>query len=132
MKFSPSIPEVGDKEPSLVALWCIAVALTAIGFLVSRRRRAFLLLLAPLAATWGWAVVQELRDPYVGPAIVEELGRSYVIQAYVALVLPFAFMGLGLCLPAPVRKAEPGAPPNGGLATSSGNSEATEGPPSVS
>lgn len=89
MDFSPLIAEVGDKEPSLVALWCIAVALSALGFLVSRRRRAFCVLLGPFAAIWACAVYQALRDPYVGLAMLQELGRSYVIQGYVALVLPF-------------------------------------------
>jgi hypothetical protein len=46
-----------------------------------------------IAAVLGWSQISELRDPSVGPAIIQEAGHSYVVQSYVAiaiaLVLPF-------------------------------------------
>ena len=53
-----------------------------------------------------------------------------MIHAHIALLIPFAFMGLGLFLKR--KGAEPAAAPNGGPAGSSASSEAGEGPPSVS
>jgi hypothetical protein len=52
-----------------------------------------------------------------------------------AVLSQIADVGLSLCLdlyPPDVQDSEPGAAPNGGPATPVGNSEATEGPPSVS
>jgi len=52
-----------------------------------------------------------------------------------AIVVPACMLMIGataLLLSGPAHKAEPGAAPNGGPATQSANSNATEGPPSVS
>jgi hypothetical protein len=40
--------------------------------------------------------VPELHDRFVGPAILQELGRSYVIQTYLAAFAPLLFLVLGL------------------------------------
>jgi hypothetical protein len=37
-----------------------------------------------LAMLLAWARIDELNDPFVGPAIVHEAGPSYVIQCYLA------------------------------------------------
>jgi len=39
--------------------------------------------------------VPELNDRVVGPAVLRELGRSYVIQTYVAAFIPLLFLILG-------------------------------------
>ena len=58
-------------------------------------------------------------------------GLRYMVQAHIALLMPYAFMLLGLLLRRK-RNAEPGASPNVGPATSEASSEAGKGPSSVS
>ena len=62
---------------------------------------AFLALL--LAAFSGIVTCSWLRDPHEGPAILRELGRAYVAQAYLAGFLPCLFVLIGFLLrrPAP-------------------------------
>ncbi|HEY5910859.1 MAG TPA: hypothetical protein VJA21_09685 [Verrucomicrobiae bacterium] len=58
-------------------------------------------------------------------------GLGYMVQAHIALLMPYAFMLLGLLLK---RKgnAEPAASPNVGPAIPEASSESGKGPPSVS
>jgi hypothetical protein len=83
------LAEVADKEPSLLTLWVIALMLSGAAFCVAYWRRWAVLVPLALAAIWAAAVSSELRDPNVGPAIVEELGRTYVVQGMVTMSLPF-------------------------------------------
>jgi hypothetical protein len=74
--------EVMDKEPPLWALWSIALSLATGGFLLARRWRLGGWIAALIAAILASSVISELRDPYVGPAILAEAGPGYKIQAY--------------------------------------------------
>jgi hypothetical protein len=85
-----------DKEFSLPAIWTVAGALGIVGYLLGRYRiwagiPAFI-----LAVLLAWAQIGELTDPYVGPAIVQEAGRTYLAQSYaasaIALLAPIVGM----------------------------------------
>lgn len=89
------LAEVVDKEPTLFMIWLVACILSicSLALCLSRRWTALIPIVA--AAVWATALLSELRDPDVGPAILNELGRAYVIQNYVAALTPFIFAGLG-------------------------------------
>ncbi len=74
--------EVMDKEPSLesVVLWGIIGSLVAI---LSVRFKSWLLLLSlPLPALYFLGLILEIKDPYVGPAILSEAGAIYIYSTY--------------------------------------------------
>jgi hypothetical protein len=82
--------EVMDKEPSLVALAVQYCVLCAIAFLVSLKRWWFGLLLLPVLAVFN--NLTEIRDPYVGPAILHEGGQRYVALSYAMVFGALTFM----------------------------------------
>jgi hypothetical protein len=84
--------EVGDKEFTIPTLWIVAVVLCASGFLLSSWRHWAGILPLLFSLVWCYLIVSELRDPYVGPAIRDELGISYVVQSYLSALLPLAFI----------------------------------------
>src|SRR5262245_10110566 len=85
--------EIMDKEPSLAITVFLAVAGGVVG-LVAGRRRAWLSVL-PLVALllFGASRVSALQDPFVGPAIRQEVGNAYAVFTYTALAV-----GIALCL----------------------------------
>lgn len=89
------LAEVVDKEPTLLMVWLVACILSIGSLALCLWRRWMALIALVPAAVWATALVSELRDPLVGPAILEELGRAYVIQSYVAAFIPFIFVGIG-------------------------------------
>ena len=95
IQFIPILAEVADKEPSLTAIWGSAAFFCLIGFLLQRWCRVAGFAVLPLAGAWAWAIFQELHDAYVGPAILQELGRGYVAQAYIAAMVPFILVTVG-------------------------------------
>jgi hypothetical protein len=89
------LAEVADKEFAVSTLWIIALALSAVGFLLARWRRWAAIAAVIVASVWAYLIVSELRDRFVGPAIAQELGQTYVVQSYISAVLPFLFLALG-------------------------------------
>jgi hypothetical protein len=79
--------EVMDKEPTLSSIWGWALVLGVMGFFAWRRHFALGAFITLLAAVQVWSFHLELADPYVGPAILHEAGRSYVVQAYTAMAV---------------------------------------------
>lgn len=104
MHLSVFLAEVGDKEPTLFVVWIVALVLS-LSFFAFARWRLWIAVIAVAiaAAAWAFALVSELRGPQVGPAILQELGRAYVIQSYVAVFIPFIFLVVGI---APWRRRE--------------------------
>ena len=92
----PILAEVSDKEPTIASIWCVAALLCLTSFLLCKWRRAATLFVLPLAGFWAWAIISELHDVYVGPAISLELGRTYTTQAHIAAAIPFLIIVLGL------------------------------------
>lgn len=79
--------EVMDKELSLPGVWLLNLSLAAFGYVLCRRYKWSLLFTLPVALFFSFAHLGELHDPHVGPAILEEAGRSYVIQSYAAMTI---------------------------------------------
>ena len=75
--------EIMDKELPLWLLWSLSLVLAIGGFLLGRRWRLIGWIVALTAVVFAAGIVSELRDPTVGPAIIAEAGRGYVVQAYV-------------------------------------------------
>jgi hypothetical protein len=90
--------EVMDKEPTILGLWLGGVTLGFLAFLAARWRRWAALPFLAIALLSAAAVWMELRDPFVGPAILREAGRSYpwhlAISTGIAAVLALAGMAL--------------------------------------
>lgn len=86
--------EVMDKEPTLFALWTTAIGVVLLAAVLERWRRHFGFFVLPVAVLFAAVGHGELSDPSVGPAIRQEAGVSYIVQAYMAyatsLVGPFA------------------------------------------
>ena len=83
---SPAAAEVADKEPSVTGLWVWAVGFNVAALALEALRPRFGLLVLPVAGLVSWAGYSELSDPYVGPAILQELGSGYVRASYAAYV----------------------------------------------
>lgn len=87
---------VWDKEPTLLAIWGAAVLLGVVGYYAVRFRRWLVLPALALVAFLAWSQLGELADPFVGPAIIQEAGRGYLIQACAAVALAVILPVLGL------------------------------------
>jgi hypothetical protein len=90
------LAEVADKEFSGATLWAVSPILAAVSFALCRWRRWAAVLILPIAAVWVWLVLSEIRDRFVGPVILQELGRAYVIQSYLTALIPVVFLLLSL------------------------------------
>ena len=76
-----------DKEPTLGRLWGVGLLIGLLGFFAWRRHVVLGALATLVAAIFVWSFHWELTDPYVGPAILEEAGQGYVLQAYGAMLV---------------------------------------------
>lgn len=94
--FTPILAEISDKEPSLLTVWLVAALFSVASFAICRFRRWTALIAIPLIGVWAIGLFSELRSPDVGPAIIQELGRSYVIQSYIAALIPLLFVLFGV------------------------------------
>src|SRR5215471_18136988 len=94
--FTPILAEVSDKVPTIGGIWLFAAVICMGSLIASAWRRRAALVALPLIALWAFMITSEVRDPYVGPAIVSELGRGYVTQAYIAAAVPVVFVVIGL------------------------------------
>jgi hypothetical protein len=110
-------------------LWLRGVLVSGAIFFLCRRRSYVAIVFALLAAYWAYDSISLMIR--FRTQMLQQLGLSYAVQAYAALLMPFVFLGFGLLLPRK-KNAEAGAPPNGGPTTPSGNSGVSGGPPSVS
>ena len=88
--------EVMDKEPSLRAIWAGAAVLGLVGYAAARFRRWLVLPALALIAVAVWMQLGDLLDPHVGPAIMQEAGLWYVVQAGAAAALAVILCVVGL------------------------------------
>jgi hypothetical protein len=88
--------EVMDKQPTLLAIWGAALLLGLLGFAAVRFRRWLVLPALALIAFLAWTQLGDLADPFVGPAIIQELGRGYLIQSCAAVALAVILSVVGL------------------------------------
>jgi len=85
----PVLAEVGDKIPRLPVLFLWSTALVLLSWALIKKTKWLAIVVLPMAALFAVGATQEPRDEFVGPAIVHELGFSYIILAHVAAALPF-------------------------------------------
>jgi len=88
--------EVMDKEPTLRTVWGAALLLGVVGFAAARFRRWLVLPALAVIAFLAYSQLSELADPVVGPAIIQEAGRGYLIHSYAAVPLAVLLSVLGL------------------------------------
>ena len=94
-----------------------------------RRRNYAAIVIALLAANWAYNSISFIVE--YSTEVLRQVGAGYVVQACLALLLPFACMGFGLFV-GRTKDAEPGAAPNGRQPVTVADSGAAERPPSVS
>ena len=82
-----ALAEVMDKEPSLLTMWGATAAFVTLALLLSQWKRWAALLIWPLSAAFGLAMLSELLDRSVGNAILVEAGPAYAAQGYVSAAL---------------------------------------------
>ena len=84
---SPALAEVADKEPSVGGMWAWALTVNVVALLLEMLRPRLGLIVVPFAALSAWTTHMELSDPYVGPAILRELGPSYIKMSYMSIAV---------------------------------------------
>jgi len=97
-----AVLDMMDKEPTLRAIWGAATLLGLVGFAAARLRRWLVIPALALIAIIAWTRLGELADPTVGPSIIQEAGRGYLVQSCAAVALAVILSVLGLV---PKRRA---------------------------
>ncbi len=89
--------EVMDKEPSLQLNWAWGLCGAVACLLTALYKPILLFVVAPLPLFYFYTLIDEIRDPYVGPAIFIEAGQFYINSAYglALLILTSMLAGLG-------------------------------------
>src|SRR3982751_4554525 len=94
----PAFAEVMDKEPSMVALLTFGVCGGVASGLAARFRPWVLWFLLPIFLFYFAAQLYELRDPVVGPAILEEAGPPYIWASWASVLVPIVGALVGVFL----------------------------------
>jgi len=115
----PILAEVADKEPPAWAFVVCAVVCILASWPMVRSKKWLAVVALPLAFLSAAFVLEEVRSPDVGPAIVRELGYSYVAIAYASALAPFVVI---ITLLARKKRGEPDASANVGAAPRHGTS----------
>ncbi len=79
-----SVAEVMDKEPAILVVWVSAFLLAVLGVAAAALRWWAGLIFTAVAVMLSIAILLEIHDPYVCPAIRREAGSGYVVQVYAA------------------------------------------------
>ena len=88
--FTPMLAEISDKMPGVPAIWLLAFLLAATAIGCCRFSRWLYLFALPVAGWWAFGGYREfVADAYFRDAVMTELGRGYLIQAFCASWLPF-------------------------------------------
>jgi hypothetical protein len=78
--------EVSDKMMSWPALWSWVFVIPLVTWALLRKSKWLVVLPLPLAALLALGSFDSWRDPYIGPAVVEELGYLYLMLGFVPLI----------------------------------------------
>jgi ABC-type Co2+ transport system permease subunit len=84
---SPILAEVSDKMMSLPTLIVWNVVLVLVARAVAEKSRWFALIPFSLATVLALSALEELRDPFVGPAVIHELGYRYAALSFLPLIV---------------------------------------------
>lgn len=80
------------RVPPLPAVWTLALFIGIAGFLCGKYKYKVIFLYVPLTLIMVIGFYGDLNNEFIRPAIINELGVSYIYQSYaamaVALVLP--------------------------------------------
>ena len=76
--------EVSDKVEGTATIWAVGVIAALMCFAAGRYRRWLLFPLAAIPLAWFVALYFELHSADVGPALMNEQGIGYFVQAYLA------------------------------------------------
>ena len=87
--FIAVLAEVGDKVPRLPILFLWSAVIVLLAWVMIRKKKWLAFVPLILAIFFAVGATQEPRDVFVGPAIIQELGYSYVVSCYLAAALPF-------------------------------------------
>ena len=88
--------EVMDKEPGLRTVWGAALLLGLVGFVAARFRRWLVLPALAVIGVLAYWQLSALAGPAVGPAIMQEAGRGYLIQSCAAVAVAVLLSVLGV------------------------------------
>ena len=87
--------EVMDKELSILSLFLWTVLPLVPAYFAARYRPWLLLLVLPIPLFMLAAHLQEITDPWIGPAILDEAGAGYVALSWSGPVLLVAVVLVG-------------------------------------
>jgi hypothetical protein len=87
--------EVMDKEPPAWLILLSFLSTGAVGMLVARRRPILCLPFISVVLLGAFAIYLELRDPYVGDAILSEGGLTYIVSCGFAILAGIGMPLLG-------------------------------------
>ncbi|TCK29948.1 hypothetical protein EV667_0033 [Ancylobacter aquaticus] len=83
---------VAEREPPPAELWIFVIGIAALSWVMACRRWWLPLAVWLPTALFVASLVADFADPVIGPAVREELGLAYVLQADLAgalmLVVP--------------------------------------------
>ncbi len=74
--------EVSDKIPSIGFLWLESLAFAGLAVVLARLRWWLPAVLLPVTLVFVAGSLDQMSDPYLGPAIWAEQGWPYVISLY--------------------------------------------------
>ena len=101
--------EVMDKLPTLPSLWFWAALASLFSLALVRVRWWLVFIVLPAAVFCPLGLVLEFHSQDVGPAILQEAGASYVLQAHLALLLVVLANAAGLVWSRRARRSVPSA-----------------------
>jgi|KBSSwiStaDraftv2_1062776.scaffolds.fasta_scaffold33121_2 hypothetical protein len=88
--------EVMDKEPTERYLWLAAAIGALSAFTLIRIRWWLVFFILPASTLIPLRAVLDCHDQHVGPAILSEGGRGYILHAHAALLVVVAANVVGL------------------------------------
>jgi len=95
---TPAYAEVMDKEPSLMSNYMWGFIGSLLCYMSARYKPLFLFLVSPLPLIYFFGLILEINDPFVGKAILNEAGLSYILSSYILGAIILVSIGIGLWL----------------------------------
>lgn len=83
----PAIAEVSDKMPSQAGLYLTGFFAGSLLSLLIRWSKWANLVAWPLVVVFSYYAYDTLFDPFIGPAIIHEQGKSYIFASYASPIL---------------------------------------------